>query len=217
MRPWSYSRLTTWEDCPLQYKYRYVDAAKSFRPSSPAADRGSRIHGEAENYLKGELLMYPPELQKVAGHAMLLKKKQASPEVKMAVKADWTPCDYESSDAYFRVIMDIHYVEDGILHIEDWKTGQVYEKEHKDQLECYVPVAAAHLEDFSQAHTRLIYIDQGFVTNPRVVDKDRIKPIKLFLDGRIANAEADTEFVKKPGQHCRWCGYSKKYGGPCEN
>jgi len=35
------------------------------------------------------------------------------------------------------------------------------------------------------------------------------------MDGRIKNAEDDTIFPVQPGAGCKWCDYSKKYGGPC--
>ena len=44
--PWSYSRLTTWEQCPLKAKLKYIDGLKE--PGSPAMDRGTAIHKDAE-------------------------------------------------------------------------------------------------------------------------------------------------------------------------
>ena len=213
-RPWSYSRLGTYEDCPAQYNYNYREQLPSFRPSSPAASRGTDIHALAEQYLLGTISMYPPELQKVAAHAMLLKAKKATPEQKLAVREDWTPCDYDDSDTYLRAIIDILYVDADVLHIQDWKTGQIYDK-HTGQLETYVAIAAAHHPEATEYRARAVYIDQGVVSTPKVTKPEKLKPIRLMIDGRIKNAEADTTFLVKPGQACRWCNYSKKWGGPC--
>lgn len=216
MRPWSYSRLTTWEECPMQYKYYYIEKLPGSRPPSPAGSRGSEIHKKAELYLLNELKLYPPELQKVSAHAMMLKAKKAKPEVKLAVKEDWTPVDYDSPDVYFRCIIDVHYHEETVCHVQDWKTGKVYDS-HADQLEIYVAVAAAHAPpETTEYRSRPIYIDQGFVATPKVVTPDRVKPIRLLLDGRIRNAEADTIFPTRAGQHCKWCDYSSRHGGPCQ-
>jgi CRISPR/Cas system-associated exonuclease Cas4 (RecB family) len=214
MRPWSYSRLSCYEECPKQFWYRYVENVPSSRPSSPATERGSAIHKTAEEYLLDVHKVYPPELQKVAGHAMLLKSKGAKPEVKLAVKEDWTPTDYDSSDAYFRAIIDIHYVEGNVGHIQDWKTGKVYDS-HKVQLETYVAIAAAHYPEATEFRSRCVYIDQGVVSTPTVTPADRIKPIRLLLDGRIKNAESDTVYPTRANPNCKWCGYSKRHGGPC--
>lgn len=215
MRPWSDSRLSCYEDCPKQYWYRYVEHMPSFREDSPAATRGSGIHKQAELYLKGEIHMYPPELQKVSGHAMKLKALKATPEQQLAVTEQWTRCEWDAPEAYFRGIIDITYKsEPTTVHIEDWKSGQIY-KSHDVQISRYVALAAPDYPEAEKFVTRLIYLDQGVVTPPKIVPVDRIKPIRLMLDGSIHNAEADEIFPVKPGSACKWCGYSRKYGGPC--
>jgi len=217
-RPWSYSRKSTYEECPKQYWYSYVEQVPGFRPPSPAADRGSDIHLQCENYLLGKIKIYPPSVQKVSGHLMTLKAKDAIPELKMAVNDKWEAVDYKAPDAYFRGIIDVHYeAEDGAtVHIEDFKTGQVYDS-HPKQMETYVALVAAHYPKATQFITRLVYIDQGVVTPAKITSVERLKPIRLLLDGAIANAEADTIFPTRPGNGCKWCDYSKRFGGPCPN
>jgi len=215
MRPWSYSRLSTWETCPKQYWYSYKERMAGFRPESPSANRGSDLHDKADRYLKGELNMYPPEFQRVSTHLMGLKAKHALSEQKIAANVEWAPCDYESPDAYFRAIIDVLYVDtnEKYVSVQDHKSGQIY-PEHVVQMSDYVAVVAAHYPEY-QFRTQLIYIDQGIVTMPKIIEPDRVKPIRLMLDGRIKNAEDDTIWPTKPGSHCGWCDYSIKYGGPC--
>ena len=213
-RPWSYSRLSCYEDCPKSYWYSYVEKMEGFRPPSPAASRGSEIHEQCERYLLNELKIYPPTVQKVAGHLMLLKSKKAVPEMKMAVTDKWEPCDYKAPEAYLRGIIDVHYTEGESLHIQDFKTGQIYDS-HPKQMELYVALLSAHYPEATHFITRLVYIDQGIVTPPKITEVARLKPIRMLMDGRIKNAEDDTIFPVQPGAGCKWCDYSKKYGGPC--
>lgn len=214
MRPWSYSRLKTWEDCPKSYFYSYVEKVPSSREVGPAASRGTELHAKAEAYLKDELKIYPPEFQGVAGHTMLLKSKKAIPEQKLAVAEDWSPREWTDDDVYARGIIDVIYVDDGVVHVQDWKTGQIYDT-HPDQLATYVALAAAHYPDATEFRARAIYIDQGVISKPVSTRSDRVKPIRMLLDGRIKNAEADEIFPTRAGSACKWCDYSKKYGGPC--
>lgn len=216
MRPWSYSRLGTYETCPKQYWYSYVENMPGFRPPSPAADRGSNIHAKAEAYLIGQVAIYPPELQKVATHAMKLKVKKALAEQELAVTDKWEPCEYKAPEAYVRGIIDILYEDVEGVHIQDWKTGQVYNS-HPAQMEFYTALVAAHYPTATNYLTTLVYIDQGLVTKPKVVDPERIKPIRMLLDGRIGIAEEDTIFPVDPNENkCKWCDYSKRFGGPCQ-
>lgn len=215
MRPWSYSRLKTWEECPKQYFYSYKERLPGHREASPASERGSQLHEKAELYLKGELQLYPPEFQKVSAHTMLLKAKNARPEVKLAVREDWSPCSFDDEDVYLRAIIDVLYEEDGVVHVQDWKTGQQYAS-HPDQLSTYVAIAAAHHAEATEYRARLIYIDQGVVTPPVTTPADRVKPIRMILDGRVKNAETDEIYPTRAGSHCRWCDYSSRHGGPCQ-
>jgi CRISPR/Cas system-associated exonuclease Cas4 (RecB family) len=218
VRPWSYSRKSTYDECPKEYWYQYVENVPGFKPASPAADRGSDLHLKGEHYLKGELKIYPPEYQKVAGHLMMLKAKDAIPEMKMAVSDKWEPVDWAAPEAYFRGIIDVHYeAEDGkVVHIEDFKTGKAYDS-HPKQMETYVALVAPHYPKAQTFHTRLIYIDQGIITPPKITNVERLRPIRLMLDGAIKNAEEDTIFPVRAGSHCKWCSYSQRYGGPCPN
>jgi len=78
-----------------------------------------------------------------------------------------------------------------------------------------VAVAAAHHPEATEYRTRLIYIDQGVVTPVKVTLPARLKPIRMMIDGEIKNAESDEIYPTRSGPHCKWCDYSKKYGGPC--
>ena len=215
MRPWSYSKYSTYEDCPKKYWYRYKENVPSTKPDSPAATRGSDLHEQAENYLLNKVPIYPPDLQRVSAHAMLLKAKQAQPELKLGVTEAWEPCDFKDSNAYFRAIFDVFYKDDEqkIVHIQDWKSGQVY-PHHDTQMAYYVATAAAYYPDY-EFQTRLIYIDQGIVTKPKITRPERVKPIRLLLDAGIKQAEDDQIFPTRAGPICRFCDYSKKYNGPC--
>jgi hypothetical protein len=58
-------------------------------------------------------------------------------------------------------------------------------------------------------------VDKGIVTPPKKTANDKLKGIKIMLDGRVKNAEEDTIFPTRAGAHCKWCDYSSRYGGPC--
>jgi hypothetical protein len=186
-----------------------------FKAPSPAAQRGTGIHSEGENYLLNKTFICPPSYQKVSGHLMGLKARKAIPEMKMAVNEKWEPVDYKASDAYFRGIVDVHYIHEETLHVEDFKTGQIYSS-HPAQMEVYTALAVAEYPEVKYITTRLVYVDQGIVTPPKTVEVSRVKPIRMLMDGRIKIAEEETIFPATPSADaCRFCGYKAKDGGPC--
>lgn len=50
IKSWSYSRLTTFEQCPYRAKLQWLDKIPDTQPKT-AADRGTAIHQEAEDYV----------------------------------------------------------------------------------------------------------------------------------------------------------------------
>jgi hypothetical protein len=169
-----------------------------------------------EEYLNDVRKIYPPELQRVAAHAMMLKAKGAKAELKLAVDEAWKPIAYDAENVYLRAIIDVVMLEGDHLHIQDWKTGRIYDS-HKDQLSTYVAVAAANYPDAKDITVRAIYIDQGMVSTPTSTHAERgLKPIRLMLDGRIKNAESDEIYPTRAGKHCSYCDYSKRWEGPCQ-
>ena len=58
---WSYSALKVFEECPYR---TYISRVKKIpEPSSPAADRGTEIHQQAEDYVSGKLGEMPDTLK----------------------------------------------------------------------------------------------------------------------------------------------------------
>ena len=72
VRSWSYSSLKTFESCPYRL---YIQKVKKIQePSSPAADRGTKIHQEAEDYVRGELGELPESLKKFKSEFEVLRE-----------------------------------------------------------------------------------------------------------------------------------------------
>ena len=58
---WSYSRLGTYESCPKKAFYKYIEQLPE--KQHPAAERGTRIHQLAEDYIVGSIKEMPKELR----------------------------------------------------------------------------------------------------------------------------------------------------------
>ena len=62
VRAWSYSGLKVYETCP--YRTYISKVKKVWEESGPAAERGTRIHGLAEDYVQAKIVELPDELKK---------------------------------------------------------------------------------------------------------------------------------------------------------
>ena len=81
----SYSALKVFEECPYR---SYIQRGKKVpEPSSPAADRGTQIHQEAEDYVKGELGELPDSLKKFKDDFEELRNLYAEAQVEL--EGEW--------------------------------------------------------------------------------------------------------------------------------
>lgn len=91
---WSYSRYSDWRQCPLKAKLKHIDKIKE--PGNAAMERGSKIHEDAERYIKGTAVKLAPELALFKDEFKMLRalyKKKALPMVvedNWAFTATWT-------------------------------------------------------------------------------------------------------------------------------
>jgi hypothetical protein len=64
-------------------------------------------------------------------------------------------------------------------------------------------------------HTHLWYLDSG---NPITItyDAKELPKLRESWNKKVTPMLNDTRFSPKPGNHCRWCTFSKTKGGPCK-
>lgn len=207
---WSYSALSTWKGCPAQYKYSYIDRLPDV--AGPAAERGTRLHSLCEDVVNGKLPHIPNDLRKIGLRLLDFQQRKANTEAVWLLDKEWKPADNEG--AWIKGIIDVHYVQDDVLHVVDYKSGQMY-PEHVEQLELYAVMGMYLYPDVKRAEYSALYIDDGChgavggVIRPMV---DRLR------DKWQASAEEmynDQTFDPRPGRACRWCAYKKSKGGPC--
>lgn len=214
---WSYSRLTTYEECPR--RARYVHLEKRPEPKSPAMDRGTEIHKEAELYLKGTVRTLPASLKRFKEGFAYLRKVKASAEGELAFDASWRPVSWFAPTVRLRVKIDALAPgagDGGALLVVDYKTGKV-RPANVDQLDLYD--AAGLLATGAPAvESRLWFLDHGVVEprEPRVTEASSLPAMKKKWERRAAPMLADETHAPRPGNYCRWCHFRKDNGGPCE-
>ena len=64
MKTYSHSALSSYETCPLQYKFRYIDRIRRILPSVEAF-MGSRVHEILERLYRDILMAKVPKLEEL--------------------------------------------------------------------------------------------------------------------------------------------------------
>jgi PD-(D/E)XK nuclease superfamily protein len=176
--------------------------------------RGTRLHEDCENYVKGKLMVVPWELKKVALRLEDLKQKGAAAEETWLLDKYWK---HDDEKPWIKAIIDVHYFEPGgkVLHVTDYKSGREY-PEHRDQLELYGLIGLCRFPEVNRVEYQALYLDSGHTSNDGAILRGAVmdNKVKKWTDRAIRIFE-DKEYRPNPGGACRFCDYNGKRGGPC--
>lgn len=212
-RSWSYSGLTDYEKCPLLFKLRRIDRLPE--PPSPALERGKATHTKAEQYLLSEVdVPLPSEFYAFDWLLTAIKDQRTgySVEEKWGFDSSWVYADWR--EAWLRVVADvIVYYDDQTAEIIDWKTGREYDS-HADQGRLYGLTTLCKYPETSEVNVRFVYTDSG-AQRTWTVRRHDVERMQEYWTKRATPLLEATEFPPTPGDHCKWCAFSKRKGGPC--
>ena len=215
VRAWSYSTLKKFETCPYQI---YIEKVKRVpQDSSPAADRGSAIHLEAEDYVKGELGdEVPKNLQKFQSDfeelRALYEEGKVELEGEWGFDIDMQPVGWLEDQTWGRIKLDAMVLQDETsARVIDYKTGRKDGNEipHSHQALLYAIGSFYRYPNLEYAQTELWYLDKGETMIKNYTRNDAM----IFAPGyyqRAIRMTTATDFGPTPSkQACRWCSYRK--------
>ena len=132
VRSWSYSGLKVYETCP--YRTYISKVKKVWEESGPAAERGSRIHELAEDYVQTKIVELPEELKKFTPQFEELRKLFVEGKVEVegewGFNLDWAPTGWMEPDTWARVKLDaIVHESETSARVIDHKTGKKWGNE----------------------------------------------------------------------------------------
>lgn len=211
---WSYSRYSQYTQCPASAKYKFLD--KLSEPPSPAMERGNQIHKLAEDYTKGIIKKLPTELKFYKDEFAELKKSKPFVEESWTFRNDWSETTWNDwVGAWVRIKVDAGCLEEDILHIIDHKTGKPKDN-YEEQLSLYGVGGFLKYPHVAEIKTYIWYIDHDIPPVEKTYKASQFKTLQKDWEKKVKPMMADTRFSPKPGNHCRWCAFSKAKGGPCK-
>lgn len=150
---WSYSALTGFETCPLQYHQMRILKAW---PDPPGEGQlwGQEVHKLIENRIAmGKAL--PAYLANVETIVQKLENSKGVvlPEYKMALNVSLQPVDYFAKDVWLRAIGDVVKIHGDKCFQLDWKTGKYRPSTEQMELQSAVALATyPHLTEVANVY-----------------------------------------------------------------
>jgi len=225
---WSFSRWSTWKECPLRAKYKFIDKLKE--PGSAAMQRGSDIHELAASYVIGTVAKLPEELKLFKKEFSQLKKEKALAEMDAAFTLNWDSCESTDWDnAWVRVKLDSvtpPTKKEKVVHIIDYKTGRVKDEDYHPQMELYGIAGLLKFPQAETAETDLWFLDAGVIRGAHdsekksktgyVFTRKQLPALIEKWEERVRPMLTATAFPPNPGSYCKWCAFGKSKGGGCK-
>jgi CRISPR/Cas system-associated exonuclease Cas4 (RecB family) len=215
MRPFSFSRISTYQLCPLKFKFQYIDRVPVDEQPSPAIERGLAIHQLAEDRLNQNDPQWPEEHAPFRDWLDSLGPSRA--EWKLGVSEDLEPEEYDT--AYIRGIADI-ITETTVWDIKTGSVARDRRSVYPDTLHKHYTQASLYGEMELLASGRdsievgMYYVDLlGEQPPTRTVTREfkvlhRLKKICRGIEKTVV-------FPARANRFCNWCPYARTNGGPC--
>jgi CRISPR/Cas system-associated exonuclease Cas4 (RecB family) len=211
---WSFSRLSTYEQCPKRAQLAYAEYLPEIRrpDGNKAADRGTRIHDLSEKYVKREIDTMAPEMmnfEKEFDHARAVPRENLVAEHKWYFDRDWNPTT-NPDDRWLTVIIDLLiWINQTESVCVDYKTGKRYGNEikHGQQIQLYQLATLVRFPETEFISTEVWYLDQDEIAQQQYSRDQGMRFMKGF-DKRGKKMTNDVKFEAKPSQYsCRFCPY----------
>jgi hypothetical protein len=202
---WSYSTITTFENCP--YKLWAVKIKKLVSDVNASNDGGDREHKAFENYGKKGILL-PAGLQQFTP---MIDKVKAMPgekyfEYSMTLTEQFIPTKWNDWDnAWVRGAADFLNVNGDKAHYLDWKSGKFNASD--DQIELSSLLIFRHFPAVQQVTAGLVFYNKGRI-HPHVVHRSDESRLWNHWISRLRVLEAavkNDEWPKTPNPLCGYC------------
>ena len=215
---WSISRVNVYEQCPYRAKLQWLDKIPDLQPKT-AADRGSQIHQEAEDYVRGKIALTSNLRhfeRDFASLATRFKQGTVTCEEEWGFDRNWMVTDWKR--AWLRLKCDfVCFLDSKHAVIGDYKTGKRFgnEVKHAIQLQLYALCALIRYPELEHVTCELWYLDQNELASFSMKRSRISKYLRLFDEKGRAFTE-DTVFKPNPNViSCRYCPYHPSKQNQC--
>jgi len=211
--PWGFSKLDTYRTCPAKFKFQFIDKLQT--KGSPAMERGSKVHDDAEAYLRGWITALPEPLIDWQEEFDALREAKCLPEQAWGFNKKWELLsDWLQPDTWLRAKSDAHYIQGDVLIIIDFKTGK-YRVPSTEQIELYAICGSAVYPHIKLVTTEFWFVDADN-TYSKQYTQEHLKELRKKYENYVAPVYADETWKPAPSRECKWCDFSNSKGGTCQ-
>lgn len=212
--PYSFSRLSTFIQCPRKFKNKYIDKIPEESVDKTALQKGGAVHSILEHYPNKSTHKYAEMYQSVADKFIVSNLGQkylnttSYKEYKFGLLRDLSPTTYSDPNAIFRGVVDYIAPISSVLNLCDYKTGKYTEQKYQNyqQLLFYAIYFFQKYSNIDSIRISYIYVEHN-IENDLLLERKYLDNYKYQLLELIASIEKETEFNKSVSKLCNYCSF----------
>lgn len=232
----SWSRLSTYMQCPRKFKLSYIDKVFKEDEKSIHLIKGEQLHKQMEEYVeaisgRGTMpLGFSPEVKGALPYVDRIKDTYASLHAEAQIAADikWQPTEWFGRDTAWRAIWDCTALRPDTCLILDWKSGKVYPYDQRNadgsfkfgQLHLSALMGLHRWPALGMIDTAYVYLEHKVIQRIRVsrepgqVDaKGEAVPhmaeTQLYFDQQFERVQMEKAWAPQANENCKWCPATK--------
>lgn len=205
---WSYSAITSFENCPR--KYWATKIGKVISDVNKANYDGDVDHKSIEHYMKTAMPL-APHLRTLQA---MFDKIRAAPgeqfvEYSMTLNQEMVPCKWNDWDqAWVRGAGDYIKINGPVATYFDWKSGKP-RTDVEDQIDLTSLLLFRHFPQVQLVRGGMVYYNHGKLTPHSVMRQDESKLWNGFISRvkDLEQAKLEDNWPVNPNPLCGWCPY----------
>lgn len=225
----SWSRLSTYTQCPRKFHLQFI--SKSFKEEEKSIHliKGEQLHKQLEDYVIAKNggasmpLGFSPEVKETLPYVdkLFTLYKGVYPEAQIAATKEWKPTEWFGKDAGWRAIWDVAGLSPQTCFIGDYKSGKIYPYgEGYGQLHLSAVIALERFQDVPEVTAAYIYIEHKKVTPIKVVREPgqidstgkpiaHLAEVRDHFDSEFEKVQMEKNWDPTPNEFCKWCQATK--------
>jgi hypothetical protein len=225
----SWSRLSSYQQCPLKFHLQFI--SKSFREEEASIHliKGKELHKQLEDYIVAKNggaampLGFSPEVRETLPYVdkLFTLYDMVHPEAQVAARQDWSPTEWFGKDVGWRAIWDAACMKSSTLFLPDWKSGKVYALgDGFGQLHLSAVMGLERFKEVPEVNAAYVYIEHKKIVKIKVVREpgevdDQGKPVphlaqvREHFEKEFDKVQRETAWDPRPNEFCKYCQATK--------
>lgn len=217
----SWSRLSTYLQCPLKFHLSYISKSFPTEEKSIHLIKGEQLHKQLEDYILAKNgsapmpLGFSPEVKNSLPYVDKLFNMYDTihPEAQVACDINWKPTEWFGKDVAWRAIWDASCLRPDTVFLPDWKSGKVYPLGNTyGQLHLSSVIALERWDNVPEVNSAYVYIEHQKVTPVKVTRTD-LPVVRAYFEKEFEKVQQEKSWDPTPNDNCKWCPATK---GQCK-